>query len=208
MSPNGMSRSARKRSRTYRHIVAAAAPYPGARLRVLGDYRFLHFRLVLPPVGQRPHRRSHFDAADPHRHAHALGARRDDQAAVMRWHQRKVIPQACAGFARLGAIPNPSAEPPMIDLYVWPTPNGYKISIMLEEIAMAYNVIDIDIQARRPVPAGLPEDQPEQQDAGHRRQRRAGRQADRHLRDPAPSCSTWPRKAASSCRRTCAGATT
>jgi GST-like protein len=33
----------------------------------------------------------------------------------------------------------------MIDLYVWPTPNGYKISIMLEEIAMAYNVIDIDI---------------------------------------------------------------
>jgi GST-like protein len=34
----------------------------------------------------------------------------------------------------------------MIDLYVWPTPNGYKISIMLEEIAMAYNVIDIDIQ--------------------------------------------------------------
>ena len=33
----------------------------------------------------------------------------------------------------------------MIDLYFWPTPNGYKVSIMLEEIGLAYNVIPIDI---------------------------------------------------------------
>jgi GST-like protein len=33
----------------------------------------------------------------------------------------------------------------MIDLYFWPTPNGYKISIMLEEIGMAYNVIPVNI---------------------------------------------------------------
>ncbi|MDP6350663.1 MAG: glutathione S-transferase N-terminal domain-containing protein [Alphaproteobacteria bacterium] len=33
----------------------------------------------------------------------------------------------------------------MIDLYFWPTPNGYKITIMLEEIGLAYQVIPVDI---------------------------------------------------------------
>jgi GST-like protein len=33
----------------------------------------------------------------------------------------------------------------MIDLYVWPTPNGYKISILLEETGLPYTVIPIDI---------------------------------------------------------------
>ncbi len=33
----------------------------------------------------------------------------------------------------------------MIDLYFWPTPNGYKVSIMLEEIGLAYRVIPVDI---------------------------------------------------------------
>jgi GST-like protein len=36
---------------------------------------------------------------------------------------------------------------PMIDLYYWPTPNGHKISIMLEECALEYNVIPVDIGA-------------------------------------------------------------
>ncbi|MCK6451553.1 MAG: glutathione S-transferase N-terminal domain-containing protein [Alphaproteobacteria bacterium] len=35
----------------------------------------------------------------------------------------------------------------MLDLYVWPTPNAYKISIMLEEIGRPYKVIPVDIQA-------------------------------------------------------------
>jgi GST-like protein len=35
----------------------------------------------------------------------------------------------------------------MIDLYTWPTPNGHKIHIMLEEIGMPYNIIPIDIGA-------------------------------------------------------------
>ena len=33
----------------------------------------------------------------------------------------------------------------MIDLYTWPTPNGRKISILLEELKAQYNVIPIDI---------------------------------------------------------------
>ncbi len=35
----------------------------------------------------------------------------------------------------------------MIDLYVWPTPNGYKISIMLEETETPYRVLPVDIAA-------------------------------------------------------------
>lgn len=33
----------------------------------------------------------------------------------------------------------------MIDLYFWPTPNGKKISIMLEECNLPYNVVPVDI---------------------------------------------------------------
>ncbi|MEP6608732.1 MAG: glutathione S-transferase N-terminal domain-containing protein [Burkholderiaceae bacterium] len=35
----------------------------------------------------------------------------------------------------------------MIDLYTWPTPNGHKIHIMLEECALPYKVHPIDIGA-------------------------------------------------------------
>ncbi|MEQ8251708.1 glutathione S-transferase family protein [Oceanibaculum nanhaiense] len=33
----------------------------------------------------------------------------------------------------------------MIDLYTWPTPNGFKVSILLEELSLPYNVIPVDI---------------------------------------------------------------
>jgi GST-like protein len=32
-----------------------------------------------------------------------------------------------------------------IDLYYWPTPNGWKITIFLEEVELPYNVIPVDI---------------------------------------------------------------
>src|SRR5712691_10473882 len=35
----------------------------------------------------------------------------------------------------------------MIDLYYAPTPNGWKISIMLEELGIPYNVIPVNIRA-------------------------------------------------------------
>ncbi len=35
----------------------------------------------------------------------------------------------------------------MIDLYFWPTPNGYKTAIMLAEIDLSYNVLPVDITA-------------------------------------------------------------
>lgn len=33
----------------------------------------------------------------------------------------------------------------MIDLYYWPTPNGHKVSIFLEEAGLPYNMIPVDI---------------------------------------------------------------
>ena len=33
----------------------------------------------------------------------------------------------------------------MIELYTWPTPNGRKISILLEELKVPYKVIPINI---------------------------------------------------------------
>jgi GST-like protein len=33
----------------------------------------------------------------------------------------------------------------MIDLYYWPTPNGHKITMFLEEMAMPYNIVPVNI---------------------------------------------------------------
>jgi GST-like protein len=33
----------------------------------------------------------------------------------------------------------------MIQLYMWGTPNGYKVSIMLEEVGLPYTVCPVDI---------------------------------------------------------------
>jgi GST-like protein len=33
----------------------------------------------------------------------------------------------------------------MLDLYAWPTPNAYKVSIMLEETGLPYNVVPVNI---------------------------------------------------------------
>jgi glutathione S-transferase len=35
----------------------------------------------------------------------------------------------------------------MIDLYTWTTPNGRKVSIMLEEIGLPYNAIAVELRS-------------------------------------------------------------
>ncbi len=37
--------------------------------------------------------------------------------------------------------------PEPIDLYYWPTPNGWKIAIILEESGLPYNIVPVDITA-------------------------------------------------------------
>ena len=59
-----------------------------------------------------------------------------------------------------------SGEHPMIDFYYWPTPNGWKVAIMLEECGLEYRMIPVNIGARRPVQARVSGDQPQQPDAG------------------------------------------
>src|SRR5215210_6755502 len=39
----------------------------------------------------------------------------------------------------------PTARTKPIDLYYWPTPNGFKISIMLEECGLPYTMIPVNI---------------------------------------------------------------
>jgi len=44
-------------------------------------------------------------------------------------------------------ISRPAAGKSMIDVYTWPTPNGHKVHIMLEELGLEYTVHPIDIGA-------------------------------------------------------------
>jgi GSH-dependent disulfide-bond oxidoreductase len=48
--------------------------------------------------------------------------------------------------AALAPAPRPKkAEPSPIELYYWPTPNGWKVSIMLEECALPYRMVAVNI---------------------------------------------------------------
>jgi len=53
------------------------------------------------------------------------------------------IKTTAAGRRSRPAMPRPSRPP--IDLYYWPTPNGFKISIMLEECRLPYRMIPVNI---------------------------------------------------------------
>ncbi len=49
--------------------------------------------------------------------------------------------------ARGAAKPARSSSPPPVELYYWPTPNGWKISIMLEECKLPYVMKPVNIGA-------------------------------------------------------------
>ena len=46
----------------------------------------------------------------------------------------------------------------MIDLYTAPTPNGYKVSILLEELKLPYNVVSIELEKKEQDENKLKED--------------------------------------------------
>ena len=67
-----------------------------------------------------------------------------------------------------------------IELYFWPTPNGFKISIMLEELGGSLRGSLRQYRPRRAVFSRFPGGLPQQPHSGDRRSRGTGRQA--HLR--------------------------
>ena len=92
----------------------------------------------------------------------------------------------------------PRAKP--IELYFWPTPNGWKVSIMLEECRLPYNVVPVNISRGEQFTAVLPENLAEQSDARDRRSR-MGRAAVRsRCSSQARSCSISAARPASSIR--------
>jgi GST-like protein len=53
--------------------------------------------------------------------------------------------RAAAGTLRRRAVSRPAGAGKPIDLYFWPTPNGWKITVMLEECELPYNLIPVNI---------------------------------------------------------------
>ena len=93
-----------------------------------------------------------------------------------RWHRAfrcrrlraiRLTSQRCS----LRATPARAQEPQMIDLYTWSTPNGRKVSIMLEECGLRLRRARRRHQQGRAVQARLPEDQPQQPHPRDRRPR-------------------------------------
>ena len=70
----------------------------------------------------------------------------------------------------------------MIDLYTWPTPNGHKIHIMLEECGLPYNVIPVDIGAGDQFKPEFLKISPNNKMPAMVDPRRPGRRADRAVR--------------------------
>jgi GST-like protein len=72
-------------------------------------------------------------------------------ARVAKMLSRKTSIRKTAGASALRKKPAPDSigtqksQPKPIDLYFWPTPNGHKISIMLEECRLPYRVIPLNI---------------------------------------------------------------
>ena len=84
----------------------------------------------------------------------------------------------------------PAKHPDRLQLYSLPTPNGVKVSIMLEEIGLPYEPHLVDIGKNDQLDARVPVAQSERQDPRDHRSERAGRGAARPVRirrDPALS---------------------
>jgi hypothetical protein len=56
-----------------------------------------------------------------------------------------MVYNAATGIPPCCALPNLDRRKPMIDLYFWPTGNGKKIVILLEELGLPYTIKPINI---------------------------------------------------------------
>ena len=65
----------------------------------------------------------------------------------------------------------------MIEVWTWPTPNGHKVHIALEELELPYKVIPINIGKGDQFKTEIPVDNAQPPHSRDRRSRWAGRQA-------------------------------
>ncbi|VFT36027.1 glutathione S-transferase [Pseudomonas aeruginosa] len=72
----------------------------------------------------------------------------------------------------------------MIDLYTAATPNGHKVSIALEEMGLPYTVHALSFDKEGAEGSGIPQDQPQRPDPGHRRPQQRRLRRLRVGRDP------------------------
>ena len=86
----------------------------------------------------------------------------------------------------------------MIDLYYWPTPNGWKLTILFEELGIPYNVIPVDINKGEQFEADFLANRPQQPDAGGSGPRGRGMARRSRSSSRARSCCTTPRSTAAS----------
>src|SRR5690242_17696895 len=76
-----------------------------------------------------------------------LAGRRERRGAMARRAVERPAKAMKAAKSQLRrAAAGKTARPPKpIALYYWPTPNGFKVSIMLEECRLAYSMIPVNI---------------------------------------------------------------
>ena len=93
----------------------------------------------------------------------------------------------------------PARHPDRLQLYSWPTPNGVKVSIMLEEIGLPYEAHAVNIGKNESWTPEFLSLNPtgRSRPSSIRTGLAAGRSG---CSNPARSCSTSPRRPASSCR--------
>ena len=71
----------------------------------------------------------------------------------------------------------------MFEVYYWPTPNGKKVTILLEECGLEYKITPVNIQKGDQFNKDFLGDEPQPPHARDRRPRAQGRRrADQHLR--------------------------
>ena len=93
----------------------------------------------------------------------------------------------------------------MIDLHYWPTPNGHKITMFLEETGLPYRIVPVDIgrgEQFQPDFLAIAPNNRMPAIVDHEPARTAARRS--RCSSPAPSCSTSPRRPAASSPTTCA----
>ena len=92
----------------------------------------------------------------------------------------------------------------MIDLYYWTTPNGHKVTIFLEEAGLKYNIIPVNIGKGEQFKPNSWRSRPTTAFPPSSTTRRPTAASRSRFSNPAPSCSIWPTRPASSSPRICA----